>query len=136
MSARFTPLVFAACFAIGVTAYAAPDPGNTPDPQKLQAQLKSLEAEITKFQKMLDQTKGEKADLQKELEQNEKSISDLMKKIDDIQKKIDAGNNKISGLMHRQRDLEVAKANQQQLIVRQIRAAYRIGSQEYLKVVP
>ena len=135
MSARFTPLVFAACFAIGVTAYAAPDPGNTPDPQKLQAQLKSLEAEITRFQKMLDQTKGEKADLQKELEQNEKSISDLMKKIDDIQKKIDAGNNKISGLMHRQRDLEVAKANQQQLIVRQIRAAYRIGSQEYLKVV-
>jgi len=114
---------------------AAADPDSTTDPQKLQAQLKSLEADIAKFQKMLDQTKGQRDDLQNQLKQNEKKIGDLMKQIQEIQDKIDAGKHKVSSLKGRQQDLQDDKVAQQKLIAQQIRAAYRIGKQEYFKVV-
>lgn len=114
------------------TATAAEDQG---DPAKVQAQIKQLEAEITKFKHMLEQTKGERDELQDTLEKNEKEISDLMKKIQDLQQKIDAGKNKVSQLQDEQQDLRVARNQQQGLIAKQVRAAYRIGNQEYMKVV-
>lgn len=107
----------------------------TSDPARVQAQIKQLETEIAKFKQMLQETKGERDDLQQTLEKNEKEISNLMKKIQDLQQKIDAGKNKVSTLQNEQQDLQVARKQQQQLIAKQIRAAYRIGNQEYLKVV-
>ena len=105
------------------------------DPAKVQAQIKQLEAEIAKFKHMLEQTRGERDDLQSTLEKNEKEISDLMKKIQDLQQKIDAGKDKVSKLQNEQQGLRVARAQQQDLIANQVRAAYRIGNQEYMKVV-
>ena len=128
-------LIAVICLCWASVVWAAPDQNSTNDPQKVQAQLKKLEADIAKFQKMLNQTKGQKAELENQLEQNEKNISNLMKQIDTIQKKLKAGKKKISDLKVRQQDLEQAKTAQQALVARQVRAAWRMGNQQYLKVV-
>lgn len=105
------------------------------DPQQLQEQLRELEAEIQKFRDMLEETRGERAKLESTLEANEKEISELLKRIEQIQKDIEAGEDRISELRTEQRELELARQEQQRLIEKQIRAAYEIGNQEFLKVV-
>lgn len=105
------------------------------NPQKVQAQIRKLEADISRFRKMLDQTKGQKAGLERQLETNEKHISNLMKQVDKIEKKLRSGKKKISDLKNRQQALESAKETQKKWIVRQVRAAYRMGNQQYLEVM-
>jgi septal ring factor EnvC (AmiA/AmiB activator) len=105
------------------------------DPQQLQEQIRNLEAEIKKFQETLNTTRDARAELEEKLESNEKAISDLLKKIEQLQQKLDEGKDRISSLRRKQGDLEKARTEQQSLIARQIRAAYEIGNQEYLKVV-
>ncbi|MBO6704082.1 MAG: peptidoglycan DD-metalloendopeptidase family protein [Pseudomonadales bacterium] len=105
------------------------------DQAQIEAKLKALETEIDKFKKQLESTEGEKSDIEATLEKNEKGISDLINKIEDIEKEIDTNQDRVSHMETRQSELLGAKAEQQDYIERQIRAAYEIGNQEYLKVL-
>ncbi len=103
--------------------------------EEIEAQLKALEAEISEFKEVLESTQGAKSEVEKTLEQNEKSVNELIKQIEQIEDEIDERQGKISDLSSRQEELLSARAEQQHYIERQVRAAFEIGNQEYLKVL-
>ncbi|MFP6806263.1 MAG: peptidoglycan DD-metalloendopeptidase family protein [Pseudomonadales bacterium] len=105
------------------------------EPATLEKQLKALQFEINKFQQILDSTEDQKTDLEDNLQFNEEKINDLLNKIESIQKNLTNGEARVGRLLNQQTELQLAKSEQQQYIERQIRAAYEIGNQEYLKVI-
>ena len=105
------------------------------DPDKLRKELDALEAEISKFREMLESTKSQRSELESSLELNEKEISEILNKINEIQQKLVDGEDKISSLILEQKELEGKKKIQQRHIGKQIRAAHKLGTQHYLKVV-
>lgn len=102
---------------------------------EIETRLKALEAEILNYKEALESTQGQKTEVEKTLESNEKGISDLIKNIEAIEKEMKAGDDKVSSLKNEQQELLTAKLEQQHYIERQIRAAYEIGNQAYLKVL-
>ena len=107
----------------------------TQDPAEIQKELEALEAEIQKFRDMLERTQGERSDLESSLETNEQDINEILKRIEAIQTNLKKGENKLSSLSNEQTELKKQKIAQQEHIGQQIRAAYEIGQQPYLKVL-
>jgi len=102
---------------------------------EIEARLKTLEEEILSYKEILDSTQGQKSEVEETLERNEKGINKLINEIDTIENELDSTNQKISSLTAKQKELLIEKSEQQYYIEQQIRAAYEIGSQEYLKVL-
>ena len=102
---------------------------------EIEARLKALEKEISEYKETLDNTQGQKSEIEATLERNEQGINKLINEIDTIEKELDNTNDKVSSLTAKQKELLTVKSEQQYDIEQQIRAAYKIGSQEYLKVL-
>ena len=102
---------------------------------EIEARLKALEKEISEYKETLDNTQGQKSEIEATLERNEQGINKLINEIDTIEKELDNTNDKVSSLTAKQKELLTVKGEQQYYIEQQIRAAYKIGSQEYLKVL-
>jgi len=105
------------------------------DPAQLQKELEVLEAEIQKFRDMLERTQGERSDLESSLEVNEKDINQILNRINSIQTDLKTGEDKLSSLSNEEKTFERQKIAQQEQIALQIRAAYELGQQPYLKVL-
>ena len=108
---------------------------NEKTPEQVQAELQALEDEIAKFRKMLESTQGERSKLERNLEGNEKAISDIIKRIESMKEALNKGEDKLSSLSIQQRKLQADKVAQQDKISQQVRAAFELGKQPYLKVV-
>ena len=102
---------------------------------EIEARLKALEKEISNYKETLDSTQGQKSEIEATLERNEQGINKLINEIDTIEKEWDTTNDKVSSLTEKQEELLTVKSEQQYYIEQQVRAAYEIGSQEYLKVL-
>lgn len=102
---------------------------------EIEARLKALEQEISNYKETLDSTQGQKSEIEATLERNEQGINKLINEIDTIEKELDTTNDKVSSLTEKQKELLTVKSEQQYYIEQQVRAAYEIGSQEYLKVL-
>ena len=102
---------------------------------EIEARLKALEKEISNYKETLDSTQGQKSEIEATLERYEQRINKLINEIDTIEKELDTTNDKVSSLTERQKELLTVKSEQQYYIEQQVRAAYEIGSQEYLKVL-
>lgn len=102
---------------------------------EIEARLKALEEKISNYKETLDSTEGQKSVVEATLERNEQRINKLINEIDTIEKELDTTNDKVSSLTERQKELLTVKSEQQYYIEQQVRAAYEIGSQEYLKVL-
>lgn len=113
----------------------APSELETLSQGEVEAKLRALEEELSKYKEMLESTQGQKSEVEETLKRNEKGISDLIKKIDRIETDLDTKEDKVSQLTSDQAELQTAKSQQQGLIEGQVRAAYEIGNQEYLKVL-
>jgi septal ring factor EnvC (AmiA/AmiB activator) len=83
----------------------------------------------------LKSTQGEKSKTEAVLKRNEKGINKLVNEIGAIEKALDTTSAKVSSLSEKQQALLTIKTEQQYYIKQQIRAAYEIGNQEYLKVL-
>ncbi|XOV87068.1 MAG: murein hydrolase activator EnvC family protein [Pseudomonadota bacterium] len=130
------PLALLLAVSLGIcTLSAQAETVQVEDPEALRAQLESLQAEIDKFKAMLEKTRGDRSALEGTLEQNEKEISEILRKIQTIQQDIKQGEDKISSLQGQQRGLESARAEQQALVAHQVRSAFELGNEAYLKVV-
>lgn len=105
------------------------------DPAQLQKELEALETEIQKFKNMLERTHGERSDLESSLEVNEKDINQILNRINSIQTDLKSGEDKLSSLSKEEKAFERQKSAQQEQIALQIRAAYELGQQPYLKVL-
>jgi len=102
---------------------------------EIEARLKALEQEISNYKETLDSSQGQKSEIEATLERNEQGINKLINEIDTIEKEWDTTNDKVSSLTEKQKELLTVKSEQQYYIEQQVRAAYEIGSQEYLKVL-
>ena len=102
---------------------------------EIEARLKALEKEISNYKETLNSTEGQKSVVEATLERNEQRINKLINEIDTIEKELDTTKDKVSSLTERQKELLTVKSEQQYYIEQQVRAAYEIGSQEYLKVL-
>ena len=102
---------------------------------EIEARLKALEKEISNYKETLDSTQGQKSEIEATLERNEQGINKLINRIDKIEEELDNTKDKVSSLTKKQKELLTVKTEQQYYIQQQIRAAYEIGSQEYLKVL-
>jgi septal ring factor EnvC (AmiA/AmiB activator) len=135
ISSLLFSMVLGLSIGLSITATVAVSAEQTTDPAELERKLQELESNIKKFKAMLDETRDQKSAIESNLETNEKRINDLLKKIQTIETELEKGENKIGRLSEEQKELKVAKSEQQEYIGRQIRAAYQIGNQEYLKVL-
>lgn len=105
------------------------------DPEELQTQIEDLKTQIERFQELLKNTRDERSNVEDQLRASEQGIGELLQEIDKIQKEVDRRQRKIDALRKEQKELQQAKSEQQGYVVKQIRAAYKIGSQGYVKVL-
>ena len=103
--------------------------------QEIEQKLRALEEEISKFKGMIENTEGQKSDIEETLQRNKKGISDLINKIEGIEEELKGNEDKVSRLTREEKELLLKKTEQQDYIEKQVRAAYEIGNQEYLKVL-
>lgn len=123
-------------FSLTIASHAEENTESTPsDPVKIQAELQALEDEINKFRSMLNETQTQRSNVEGTLENNEKDINEILNKINKIQQDLKSGKKKVSLLQRQKIELLDQKSNQQEYIAEQMRAAYKLGDQQYLKVV-
>lgn len=103
--------------------------------EEIKEQIEALEEEIDNYRATIESTQNKKEKLQKNLEENEKKIGDLLKKIEAVEGDLDKSEKNVQELQNKKNHLELSKQEQQQLITQQVRAAYKTGKQEYLKVL-
>lgn len=105
------------------------------DAEELQTQIEDLKTQIERFQQLLKNTRDERSNVEDQLRASEQGIGELLQEIDKIQDEVDRRQRKINALRMEQKELQQAKSEQQGYVVKQIRAAYKIGSQAYVKVL-
>lgn len=127
-------LRYLALFALGfslvfsVDLYAAVD-------QVSPEQLKALQQEIQSLQGWLKSAEGQRSEHQEALAEAERDISVLLKQVQDHQDQQAQLSGQLDELQNRQVELKRQRDQQALLLRRQIRAAYAMGRQEYLKVL-
>lgn len=106
-----------------------------PDADAARAELKQTETEIARLKKMLGSLQQEMSGLEKQLKASESEIGRLREESIRIEQQIDAGETRLQDLQRQARELQQALEAQQEQIARQVRAAYKAGRQDYLKML-
>ena len=100
-----------------------------------QQELEKLKASISSLELKLRNQRIEKNSLQEQLESIERNVADLNKKIRIVSKKITKTENNLSLLSSNKNDLEQRIKKQRTTIAEQIRAAYKTGNEEPIKLL-
>ncbi|MFG1490576.1 hypothetical protein ABMA58_15100, partial [Oceanospirillum sp. HFRX-1_2] len=98
-------------------------------------QLKELNTRIKTLEQSLNQVKGAKAEVLKELQASEKKIADTAKAIRSNLASSKRLQSRLSELRAEKADLKLKQNQQKDYLEKQIRSAYAMGRQEYLKVL-
>jgi len=98
-------------------------------------QLKELNTRIKNLEQSLNQVKGAKAAVLKELQASEKKIADTAKAIRSNLASSKRLKSRLSELKAEKADLTLKQNQQKNYLEKQIRSAYAMGRQEYLKVL-
>ncbi|MNZ56400.1 Murein hydrolase activator EnvC precursor [compost metagenome] len=100
-----------------------------------QRQLEAAQRDIAELQKLLGGLQQEKSGIQKQLQGTEREMGTLQQQIDALEQQLKDGESEIQRLDEEKKKLQSQRAEQQQLIAIQVRAAYQSGQQEYLKLL-
>ncbi|WP_455229912.1 murein hydrolase activator EnvC family protein [Geopseudomonas aromaticivorans] len=100
-----------------------------------QRQLEAARKDVDELQKLLGNLQQEKSGVQKQLQGTEREMGTLQKQIDTLEQQLKDGESEIQRLDEEKKKLQSQRAEQQQLIALQVRAAYQSGRQEYLKLL-
>lgn len=106
-----------------------------PDASTARAELKQTETEIARLKKMLGNLQQEMSGLEKQLKASESEIGRLREESIRIEQQISEGEKRLDALQRQVRELQNALEAQQEQIARQVRAAYKSGRQDYLKMM-
>lgn len=98
-------------------------------------QLQQLRQDISKLQGWLTQARGEQSQLQDRLKQTETQIGQLVTRIEANTREATELEQRLSRLRVEQRELQGQLDQQAGYLRQQIRSAYSMGRQEYLKVL-
>lgn len=100
-----------------------------------ESQLRELREDISALQGWLTDARGEQSDLQNQLRQTETQIGQLVTRIEKNTSEAQELEQRMRRLRNEQDDLQEQLDQQAGFLRQQIRAAYSMGRQEYLKVL-
>lgn len=118
------------CFLAGQS-----QPARSDDRAKYEARIEQLQRNIQKLQSSLEQAQGTRDQLREQLEASESEIGELLRNIERIEKELEEQKEDLQSLKSERRDLQIARAEQQEAIARQVRAAYQLGRQSQIKLL-
>lgn len=113
-------------------AWAAGEPQT---PAEAKQQIQALQKDLQKLNAWLKDLKSERSGVEKQLEGKEKEIQELLKKIQAIQESLKKGEKQLGELRVQQRSLQLSIQQQNEQIAAQLRAVYRSGNEESIKLL-
>lgn len=129
----FLYLIFSLFFTVFCSNALADDEDDNIDVQR--AELQSLKAKINELQKSLENEKDRHHQLRTQLRFAEKAISGIVRQLDIINRKLRQQKERVNNLQNDRRELWTELARQRRVLAGQLRAAYAIGRQEYMKLL-
>jgi len=105
------------------------------DRAEYEARIEQLQRNIQKLQNSLEQAQGTRDQLREQLEASESEIGELLQNIERIEKELEQQKEDLQSLKRERRDLHIARAEQQEAVARQVRAAYQLGRQSQIKLL-
>jgi septal ring factor EnvC (AmiA/AmiB activator) len=109
--------------------------GEPQTPEEAKQQIQTLQKDLKKLNGWLKDLKSERSDVEKQLEGKEKDIQELLKKIQGIQDGLKKGEKQLGELRIQQRSLQLSIQQQNEQIAAQLRAVYRSGNEESVKLL-
>jgi murein hydrolase activator len=109
--------------------------GEPQTPEEAKQQIQALQKDLQKLNSWLKDIKSERSDVEKQLEVKEKDIQELLKKIQNIQESLKKGEQQLGELRVQQRTLQLSIQQQNEQIAAQLRAVYRSGNEESIKLL-
>ncbi|WP_421848620.1 murein hydrolase activator EnvC family protein [Marinomonas sp.] len=109
--------------------------GEPQTPEEAKQQIQALQKDLQKLNSWLKDIKSERSDVEKQLEVKEKDIQELLKKIQNIQESLKKGEKQLGELKVQQRSLQLSIQQQNEQIAAQLRAVYRSGNEESIKLL-
>ncbi len=100
----------------------------------LNPQLQRLELQINELQKQMRTNRSEHDRLQSSLETNEESIGKLSERLETLNEALKDKQQTLSDLKHKQQQQVSQLQMHRQILAQQIRSAYVVGRQDYLKL--
>lgn len=119
-------------FLLSSVSWAAGEPQT---PEEAKQQIQTLQKDLKKLNGWLKDLKSERSDVEKQLEGKEKDIQELLKKIQSIQDGLKKGEKQLGELRIQQRSLQLSIQQQNEQIAAQLRAVYRSGDEESIKLL-
>lgn len=114
----------------------APPLAAAPSERQLkEAELGKLRARITELRQAVVQVKGRYESLRQELKQVETAMGRLIKGLDQTRGALGQTQQRLRRLGAEERELATSVEHQRAQLVKQIRSAYAMGRQEYLKIL-
>lgn len=105
------------------------------DERKNRQRFEQLSAESTQLKQLLAQFKSKRSRLQTQLQKSETDIGSIQKKTRQIIAKLQQEKDELDNLQSKRKTLQQQKQQQQQLISKQIVAAYQVGKQKKIKIL-
>ena len=102
---------------------------------KTNQQLSEIHRRINQQKQTLSNTTVKITDLEQQLKTDDLAIGQVAKKLQATKQSLLAVRKKISQLADEQQQLESAKTQQEQILAKQLRAAYSAGHHDYLKLM-
>ena len=129
--------VFCLCLLLLSSVSWAANAGNgaPQTPEQAKQQIEALKKDLEKLNGWLKDIKSERSDVEKQLEGKEKAIQGLMKQIQNLQDSLKKGEQQLSKLKLQQGDLQLSIQKQDSQIAAQLRAVYRSGKHEGIKLL-
>jgi len=109
--------------------------GEPQTPEEAKQQIQALQKDLQKLNSWLKDLKSERSGVEKQLESKEKEIQALLKKIQNIQESLKKGDEQLGELRVQQRSLQLSIQQQNEQIAAQLRAVYRSGNEESIKLL-
>jgi septal ring factor EnvC (AmiA/AmiB activator) len=108
---------------------------NATGSQATTEQLRGLEASIQKLEAQMHNTRSEYERLQNQLEGSEKNIGEVALTLEELQGKLTSKEKTLADLKTKHKEHTTQLHKQRQALAQQIRTAYMIGRQDYLKLL-
>jgi septal ring factor EnvC (AmiA/AmiB activator) len=98
-------------------------------------QLSDIQQAINQQQQTLSSTNVKISDLEQQLKKDDIAIGDISKNLVNTSDKLKEVRTKLGQLADEKKQLELAKKQQEQILAKQLRAAYSAGHHDYLKLM-
>ncbi len=109
--------------------------GEPQTPEEAKQQIEALQKDLKKLNAWMKELKSERSGVESQLEDKEQAIQDLIKKLQQIEQNIQKSEQQLGDLRLQQKSLQRSIQQQNEQIAAQLRAVYRSGDEEGVKLL-